>query len=80
MTPASTITDPGSADNVIEATVAKEGTKLKRNYTVTTVNGTLTVTAATIGITAFPAEKFGCSGKCGTVSGGMRLGWLRKVA
>ena len=22
----------------------------------------------------------GCSGKCGTVSGGMRLGWLRKVA
>ena len=23
---------------------------------------------------------FGCSGKCGTVSGGMRLGWLRKVA
>ena len=25
-------------------------------------------------------EYFGCSGKCGTVSGGMRLGWLRKVA
>ena len=23
---------------------------------------------------------YGCSGKCGTVSGGMRLGWLRKVA
>ena len=23
---------------------------------------------------------FGCSGKCGTVSGGMRSGWLRKVA
>ena len=26
------------------------------------------------------AAKTGCSGKCGTVSGGMRLGWLRKVA
>ena len=58
MTPASTVTNPGSVPNVIASETAKEGTKLDRNYVVTTEPGTLTVTAATMGIEAFDAEKF----------------------
>ena len=58
MTPESTVTDPGSQPNVIATETAKEGTKLDRNYEVTTEPGTLTVTAASMGIAAFDAEKF----------------------
>ena len=58
MTPESTITDPGSQPNVIASETAKPDTKLERNYTVTTEPGTLTVTAASMGIEAFDAEKF----------------------
>ena len=58
MTPESSITEPGSVPNVIATEIAKDGTKLDRNYTVTTENGTLTVTAAPMGIEAFDAEKF----------------------
>ena len=58
MTPESTVTLPDTVPNVIATEIAKEGTKLERNYAVTTVNGTLTVTAASMGITAFPVEKF----------------------
>ena len=58
MTDDSTITLPGSVPNVIASETAKPNTKLERNYIVNTVDGTLTVTAATMGIEAFDAEKF----------------------
>ena len=59
MTAASTITDPGTVDNVIAAKFAKAGTKLDRNYVVSTENGTLTVNPlGVLTVEASAAEKF----------------------
>ena len=58
MTPDSTITNPGSQPNEIATEVAKEGTKLERNYIVSTENGTLTVTAAEFTASAASYDEF----------------------
>ena len=59
MTPESTITDLGTVDNVIATEIAKPGTKLDRNYVVSTENGTLTVNPlGTLTVEASSVEKF----------------------